>query len=168
MIPADSIILDGATALMVTGYVPVLEDRPCDHCQPTTSRKYPRHHPDHCPDCDGTGRHTFTVEVEVERCSYGSMTAFRECGIPECWYEPCRADGKVALTVHVIDVLPIVSDYDESGPFPLIVQDEDLLFYLVTTEDEAAGSDGTPITLPSATEPGQWLVRLAVHDKLTK
>jgi len=35
----------------------------CPHCQPVVNRRYPRRHPDHCPDChDGD----LTVELRVE------------------------------------------------------------------------------------------------------
>lgn len=131
-------------------------DRPCSTCGGT--RKVPgmNRSPGDllfpCPACNGTGRHTFDLEVEADY-----------------FLEPTH--HHVLADVHRVSVIegmvpPIVADYDESGPFPLIVQDEDLRFYLVTAEDEAAGSDGAPITLPPAAAPGMFAVKLKVSPVL--
>ena len=79
-INADDILIDGATAWLVTDEfisTPGLRininilDRPCDTCDGhgTLLREIAVYgdplRP--CPDCDGTGRHCFTIEVECDK-----------------------------------------------------------------------------------------------------
>lgn len=73
MIPADHITIDGDTAWLVVASItapfgeplPAALDRPCDTCGGTgLVPPKPEPHPQvpgFCPDCDGTGRHTFTI-----------------------------------------------------------------------------------------------------------
>ena len=85
MIPASSIIVDGDQALWVVESDQItsfrIVDRPCDN-QFTHDDTWD------CPDCDGTGRHTFDIE-----------------------YEDVDELGRAwKVRVHIIDVLPI--DFD--------------------------------------------------------
>jgi hypothetical protein len=85
----------------ITGsFVP--PDRPCDTCwagnRPTSDFKW-----EPCPDCDGTGRHTFTVEVACGcRTPYGLHQ-------PVANIIDCGGTGKVTHRVSVVPdmVLPI-------------------------------------------------------------
>ena len=159
MTPADHIRIDAVTALVVFGdddneriffpaeWVTDL-DRPCDTCggdgalseRTTRSSFLPR-------SCDGTGRHTFTVEAWL-------------CDVYDC----AKCIGGVhkrrdTLTVHVIDVLPIVAkDIHGEAPDRYVYVLPDGRAWLVETDTE------TPITLPPAAAPGMLLVRLAVHS----
>ncbi len=146
MIPADSITIDGDTALLVM---------PPDHEFPTNQASHqcaicgnpPESHPwphveaanrpcDTCDgmgwvygdeedperyecDCDGTGRHTFNLHL-----SHGPIKT---------------------ITVHVMS---------------------DASAFIVTARGDGHGAIDVEqrITLPPAAEPGMWLVRLAVHS----
>ena len=91
MISQDDILIDGDTAWLVTDEfisTPGLRintnilDRPCDN-------EFTHDDTWDCPDCDNTGRHTFTVDIEGE-------------GV--------RQVGNL-LRVHISEVLPIVDEW---------------------------------------------------------
>lgn len=122
-------------------------DRPCDTCDgrkwclgddtPGLYDAVP------CPDCDGTGRHTFSISVDRNAM-------------------PMR-DGvhigrDITLRVHVLDVLPIT---DEGR---VTVGPSSAWWDNSATEVDAAliGASGGP--LPPAAAPGMWAVLLAVHS----
>ena len=157
MIPADSFLLDGDTALWVVpdaDHLPQHWERSCDHCQPTTSRTYPRYHPEFCPDCDGTGRHTFDIEAWL-------------CDVYDC----AKCIGGVhkrqdTFRVHVIDVLPIVENAAWDGrTLPMICRSTHDRDYFLRSAPLLGGyHEVTDVTLPPAAAPGMWLVRLAVHS----
>ena len=148
MIAADSITIDGDTALVVVECPPnsapavwEQDDKPCDTCNGSGVERRPdgEWEPP-CPDCDGTGRHTFEIHPND----------------PEWGDEPYCAG---CLRVHVLDVLPIVDCDDVPPPAD---------FNWVEWFDDGEhlvwwGLAADPITLPSAAEPGMWLVRVKVH-----
>ena len=149
MIPADSFMLDGDTALVVVECPPdsapaVWEqaDKPCDICG---GSGYPNNELPICPDCDGTGHHAFDIEVECDKWIKGY----------HCWSEVFR--------VHVIDVLPIIDVPDTGYPHPKPEQ------FAYTSKagslrvvDCSAQTDTYISKPPPDAAPGKWLVRLKV------
>jgi hypothetical protein len=125
----------------------VLQDRLCDTChgdgletkkvfdwesgQFVTARKTP------CPDCDGTGRYKFILDVQEPcRCS-------AECGDIESY------------SVHVVEVLGLLV----AGQF---VEESDWWFeepnVLRHFSDES-----NDVYLPTATVPGMYVIKLSIH-----
>jgi hypothetical protein len=152
-IPSTDITIDGDTAWLVVRnqdgwFWKTDHNRPCDTCNGhghVRQRLHDApgiHRPVTCPDCHGTGRHTFTLDVQ----------------------EPCRckADcGDIAtITVHVVEVLPI-GDKDTMG--------EGFLYggrhlgpnWIIV----GGGSDQPNITLPDSAAPGKHAVHLAIKEK---
>ena len=122
--------------------------RQCDHC---INGEYPiwdRNDDEiECPDCDGSGRHTFDIEVE---CS---------CEASDEWCQHGWTDG---LRVSVVEVLPVVEwDGQPEGIacldtlgnvwYPDIDREGEPVHYL---EDHAV--------LPESAAPGKYVVRLRV------
>jgi len=142
VISADRIHFNGdGTAWVVFRSVAVendpwsLADRPCDHCGGSGRCD----HDDYdivCPDCDGTGRHTFTVTAPDFR-------------------------GGHELRVSVVPrmVLPIVQmgTFDPDRPDRFIAMDG-----RGNAAYHVKGERPIPVTLPSAAVPGMWAVKLAV------
>jgi len=162
MIPADNFLLsdDGTTALWVNDAPGAANtttlNRPCettyDDLQERFGDPYVR-----CPDCDGTGRHTFNIEVE---CGHFDDP---ESPTISCWN--CEA-GKRTYRVHVIDVLPIVDTTGLHQGEQLPPPDHACAISTYSPRVFNVGSKAAgwePITLPPDAAPGQWLVRLAVH-----
>jgi hypothetical protein len=70
----------------------MLFDRPCDTCyEPDfrVSSGYDDANDRQCPDCDGTGRHTFTVEAEPHD--------------PENWTENWRHTYRVSVVPGMVE-----------------------------------------------------------------
>jgi hypothetical protein len=164
-IPSTDIDIDGTTAwLVIDGPRPGEYDdrhefnRPCDTCDGVecsmgwdcddTLCQCP------CLHCHGTGRHTFTLDVQ--------------CDCPtESNPEPCMSITQ--LTVHVVAVLPIYAEDvpDEEVPDGQshIVYNEGVgEFDLLNWSDDLGHwrCDGT-ISLPASAAPGKYAVRLEVH-----
>jgi len=101
-----------------------------------------------CPDCDGTGRHTFTMDVAY--ITRADLCPHDRCG---------------SLRVHVIPdmVLPIYADV---GPVPtethIRITGGGIAW--LAEPIQGGGWRHTEITLPSAAKPGDWLVQLEVHE----
>jgi hypothetical protein len=144
MIPADHFIMnpDGTAWLVmpadpITDGIPdwwVALDRPCDHCKGTGAgrNRYK------CSDCAGTGRHTFTVEVEFVTDDPVSITT----------------DIRVSVVPGM--VLPITGEMD-GGPLRI----ERVEGY----QDEMIGPDDQfirDVTLPPAAKPGMWCVQVKI------
>jgi hypothetical protein len=111
-----------------------------------------------CPDCDGTGRHTFTLDVEcvLPMCVNGQRGYWQD-GHP-CGY--CNATGTSHLSVHVVEVLPI---YGKTQP-PTEVR----RFIAKWRETEWVIADrdaytGQAVNMPTDAANDVWAVRLAVH-----
>ena len=108
MIPADYWLDNGdGTAWIVFAEGSVFDqhftgirgdDRPCDTCD---GGGYPNHELPICPDCDGTGRHTFTVEVACP-CTLG-----RSGSMPDC--------GGTGIRTHRVSVVPDMVEEQEDG-----------------------------------------------------
>ena len=157
-------------------------DRLCDLCNGTKKVRGvnagPGDLPFTCPDCHGSGRHCFDIEVRADgpepcnrhdpcdcgcyRDAYGGRPHCKMgCGFddPSSW--PVRT-----LTVSVVPnmVLPVVGLH----PFgPLTHADGYALLLPDGTGQvwQAAGmEDSTIIDLPAATNPGDWLVALDIHQ----
>jgi hypothetical protein len=126
-----------------------IKDRPCDTClgtklrvvsSPDGSEVY--HGPGPCPDCNGTGRHTFTIEV--------------------AWQTEVDAYESQSYRVSVIPgmVLPIV-DGDQCPENPHVAMNPD---------GTSWHCNGTPydgdrqamVTLPPAAKAGMWAVKLKI------
>jgi hypothetical protein len=150
-----AIAIDGTTAWLVdTPGMSVgweLRNRPCDTCGGVecsmgldcddTLCQCP------CLHCHGTGRHTFTLDVE--------------CDCPtESNPEPCMSITE--LTVHVVEVLLIypifgVGDASLDRTIPHIMMDGTGAWYL--DGDKGIRS----VTLSTDAAPGKFCVQLAVH-----
>jgi hypothetical protein len=159
MIPQTDISIDGSTAwallTALAQYVPAGEfpetwlNHPCDTCDgfgdlksfhllsATTSR---------CRDCDGTGRHTFTLDVEDPDAAP--------------IYIPMTKD----LTVHVVEVMPIVDHLRESRR-PRIQKLSAPKMSGQTHWVDDGERPGKKIQLPATAAPGKWAVRLAIHKE---
>ena len=95
MIPASDVIIDGDTAwLVVSSDIGArTRNRPCDACGDwdtpgwNCGTPYMPAEPVACSHCSGTGRHTFTIDIEGQ-------------GV--------RQIGNL-LSVHVLEVLPIAA-----------------------------------------------------------
>jgi hypothetical protein len=123
-------------------------DRPCDTCD---GKGQTAEHWFACPDCDGTGRHTFTIEVEhVEQFMNGS------------WINTTRT---LRVSVSPGMVLPIMRHPLESnGDTRYIVMDRHGDFYLF---DHDCPTTEWPTVLdpfPPHAKPGMWAVLLDVHQ----
>lgn len=163
MIAADYITIDGDTAWVVVDrhskYQWSMLDRPCATCeryrqlpidnQPTTVR---------CPDCDGTGRHTFNEARKRCICNGDSP--------PD---PACPGIGPHTRTVSVVPgmVLPIMSPESCRSKAPeRCIELWDRTRYggeawLWLTYDQP---HATMIDLPSAAVPGMWAVKLNIHE----
>ena len=156
MIPADSFLLsdDGTTALVVFGGVPgwtpigweALFNRPCVVCKGLGRDIADLVTP--CPDCID-GRHTFDIEVEADYF-LGPM------------HHHVLAE---VHRVHVLDVMPIIDVPDTGYPHP---KPEQFAYVskagslrVVNCSAQTDTYIGKP---PPDAAPGQWLVRLAVHQ----
>jgi hypothetical protein len=159
MIPADhwrdngddtSWVVTSDPRNLLTGWVDGPIDRPCDTCDGLkqvrdycSSEECDDPHCTlvtlHCPDCDGTGRHTFTIEVDTGE-----------------WSSVVQGMKTRTLRVSVIPgmALPI---YDRLAKGLCIVERADGSFSLFRADGRNA-----PITLPPAAAPGMRAVKLAV------
>jgi hypothetical protein len=102
-----------------------------------------------CPDCDSTGRHTFTVEVE-QLCD--TLANALRCDL-------------ITFRVSVVPgmVLPIVdnsNDWEHGHIDHIDMMDETAI---LRTNTEGFCQDGEIITLPPAAKPGTCAVQLQVH-----
>jgi hypothetical protein len=122
-------------------------DRPCDTCGGTLAQGQAPD--DRCPDCGGTGRHTFTVEV-------GTYTPN---GIPD---DPSIAIYCERRRVSVVPgmVLPIVEHGTEANGYPFITKGLGWVMHHIPK----AKAVRSVITLPPAAAPGMWAVKLAVRS----
>lgn len=164
MIPSDSIAIDGDTAWwLATPGQGVADDlqqlrlleRSCDTCDGEPI------HMDtgaECHDCSGTGRHTFTIEVDCQECDGSGEHDIGQ----GCW--ACQScDGP--LSVHVVDVLPLVAvDHWIEGE-SCVDTLGNLWFPCWTREDEPAHYLAGHAPIPSAAKPGDWIVQLAIHER---
>lgn len=166
MIPSSHFHLEADTAWWVTGDLiassegwALTIDRPCDTCDgerlvPGSTADELQRIEEVCPSCDGTGRHTFDVEVEC-LCE------------PESGLDGCEAG---TYRVHVISgmVLPIVETIPASTSH--LIENEPAVFsdpewrdeWFIRTTDGCIDSLG--VTLPSAAAPGMFAVKLGVHS----
>jgi hypothetical protein len=151
-IPHTDIAIDGTTAWLVgPDYTPAFIatlNRLCNLCEGhgafmDVSPMRP------CSACRGTGRHTFTLDVECGDSIHLPFVPNMDDDDP--WYQPgdrecrqCDESGTRTLSVHVVDVLELV----ESG-----------WFYTVATR----GGFSKPTTLPTSAAPGMFAVQLEVH-----
>jgi hypothetical protein len=160
IIPSTAITIDGPTAWLVVDESRVLfrkhANRLCDTCNgyPGPTQFEPRT----C--CDGTGRHTFTLEVKPTPCT---INEDHYIGTME-W---CACFPDIAtVSVHVVEVLPIVAwdivDLGLPHPVPCMTIDP----HGNALEADEAGVDWFKAhdrTLPPDAAVGMFCVRLAVH-----
>jgi hypothetical protein len=140
----------------VTGLARALDlDRPCD-CTLGRSGTI--------SNCDGTGRHTFALDVECKRC--GGVGTDPDSVDHAC--RQCDDEGSKTLSVHVVEVLPIYGE--DPGIFP------DMLTIrqpcIVIKDDGSAllwdgSGDFTDCVLPADAAPGEFAVRLKIHKEET-
>jgi hypothetical protein len=141
MIPADHITIDGDTAWWVrdpgewTDYGSILNelDRPCDTCGSMFDIDI---RGIVCPDCHGTGRHVFDIEVATpEAKGFGDFID--------------------SYRVHVVPGMVLqIHDHFVKGPHVRLRNGRAV--YVEANERQHR------IILPSAAAPGMWAVQLAV------
>jgi hypothetical protein len=174
-IAATAITINGDTAWLVvplSGYHPNVAttythyNRPCDRCHGTGRMLEDDASRPTCPDCYGTGRHTFTIDVRCDLCeghgAFMDVSPMKPCS-------SCRGAGVTTLTVHVVEVLPI---YAEDVPDEQVPDGQSHIVYnegvgefdLLNWSDELGHwrCDGT-IPLSADAAPGKYVVRMAVH-----
>jgi hypothetical protein len=160
-VKASEITIDGDTATLVVPPWPegdplkawwVWQDHPCMTCDGQGFLYMPEDDIK-CKACDGTARHCFTVVVEGE-CMGIADGALR------------RYDG-FAISVHVVEVLPIVdcvgafADFTDFDPQPAVLFHPNV--YGVPPKLLHVGGRLESIPLPPDAAVGGWCVRLAVH-----
>jgi hypothetical protein len=164
IIPQTHITIDGDTAWWVTGD-PIASSeawamticRPCDTCdgvgktiqQGRDTRSWQT-----CPDCHGTGRFTFTLDVPCLCMTLPGCNGPYKGG-------PCGGTGTRQITVHVVEVLPIdaVIGACLAHKWPHV-----LVGHGLSVLCGGPGTDGvTSITLPASKAVGKYAVRLAIH-----
>jgi hypothetical protein len=174
IIPSTAITIDGTTAWTLF-YGTIGEDgmrdydalnRPCNACygygqeatahDGTVAGGYVD-----CPDCAGTGRHCFTLDVEcvLPMCVNGQRGYWQD-GHP-CGY--CNATGTSQLSVHVVEVLPIVYNWNDWMTKPLVSIERDGSAVLVENRIDGFCEKVTDITLPADAAAGKFAVRLEIH-----
>ena len=114
-----------------------------------------------CPECNGTGCHTFDVEVECPvRCSPADhlFQGGATCSV-------CNGSSMLTYRVSIEPgmVLPIVSDVDPAfivrEEFPLITIDmHDRALHIIGPDID----DISDVTLPPAASPGQYAVKVRI------
>jgi hypothetical protein len=164
-ISSTDIAIDGTTAWLVVDEANQIGfthyGRPCDTC-----KGYGQEATAHdgtvaggyvdCPDCGGTGRHTFTLDVR----------------------EPCRSEVDCwndikTFTVHVVEVLPIV---DATAPQQTVRADiidwgekhhrNSPTRFVYMPADQTTAGTYLP-AFPTSAAPGKYAVRLAIHESET-
>jgi hypothetical protein len=108
-----------------------------------------------CPDCDGTGRHTFTVEVEAsaadQAAGLATVDVFRVSVVPGMVlpiYGEDEPDENIADGQNFV-----IYNYGV-GDFDLFMWSPSIHFWICEQS----------ITLPSAAAPGMWAVKLVVRQ----
>jgi hypothetical protein len=158
-IAATAITIDGDTAWLVvplSGYHPNVAttythyNRPCDRCHGCGRMLEDDASRPTCPDCHGTGQHTFTIDVEGECMSIANGRLRRYDGF--------------AISVHVVAVLPI---HGATGHWPdathLSLDEGNRTVWLWTWTGQGFDFTRHYCTLPADAAPGMFAVRLAVH-----
>jgi hypothetical protein len=167
MIPADSITFnDDGTAWWVVRKCPeprgqqsmhtdcnvgaTILDQPCDTCggEGVVDDLDNDGAVVTCEWCDGTGRHTFEIEVECQWNTRAMNDAFPE--FP-------KMDSPRILRVHVLDALPIYGGYKTRPVGHIWINSDGDAWHHDVNESKI-------VTLPPAAKPGMWAVKLEVHD----
>lgn len=167
MIPANSIHFneDGTAWWVFDEHLTTMQreeaDRPCDACDGDLETLIVRHGVVRCPDCHGTGRHVFGIEVECDE----SVNHHPEST------SPCTSTRRVfvvpGMVLGIFD--PVAGCPGPASPHICwssidrrVGSDTDGCWLLVTgTLHDASPS----ITLPPAAKPGDWAVQLQeVHQ----
>jgi len=157
MIPADRIHFnDDGTAWLVeealpdspSGWPATRNDRPCDTCGGSMyvwpeGSSFRSNTP--CPDCDGTGRHTFTIEVENDTYLIDPSFTYRVSVAPGMVL-PIVSTGGAYLTSSAI----VLADEGPVGSAVIVRISGPLVTYHEI------------VTLPPAAKPGMWAVKLNV------
>ena len=137
-------------------------ERECDTCDGDGYVKPDKSHL--CPDCDGTGRHTFTIEVENEEwhCETCNDSGISHTGdtASSCGY--CPTDHTYSVSVVPGMVLRVVASDEPCDPAELrnvIVSMDNGSANYITERNSIATT-----TLPPDARPGMWAVQLQVHQ----
>jgi hypothetical protein len=166
IIPSTAITIDGTTAWLVgPDYTPAFIatlNRPCDTCDTYDGLGcigFPDGYDDPCPDCHGTGRHTFTLDVPCLCMTLPGCNGPYKGG-------PCGGTGTRHIAVHVVEVMPIVAwdtvDLGLPHPVPCMTVDPHGNG-LEVTERDAHDYFGINRATPTDTDPGMFAVRLEIH-----
>jgi hypothetical protein len=159
IIPSAAITIDGPTAWLVVRnhdgwFWETDHNRPCDTCngqgwfpfQFFTQDYGYQILEDSCIDCHGTGRHTFTIDVQ----------------------EPCRCKADCGditqLSVHVVEVLPIHGATEHWPDATHLSLDEgNRTVWLWTWTGQGFDFTRDYCTLSADAASGMYAVRLAIH-----
>jgi hypothetical protein len=164
VIPHTAITIEGDTAWWVKPAA--LQDgltdpksawmfnRPCDTCDGSGSFPAIQSQTDPCPDCAGTGRHTFTLDVQLPWAAKAVNNIFTD--------EVEQATRQI--TVHILEVLPIVYDWNDWMTKPLVSIEQDGSAVLVENRIDGFCEKVTDITLPTDAASGMWAVKMALHS----
>ena len=98
-----------------------------------------------CPDCHGTGRHTFNIDT--------------------AWQTEVDAYTTETLRVHVIQALPVVQIDGQPEETACIDTIGNIWLPDITREGDPCHYLNGHAKTPFAAEPGDWLIELATHPK---
>ena len=161
--------------------IPRWFNRPCNLCDGGAFEIDSGFNDGVCPDCNGTGSHTFDVEVECwHDCKrFGGSVPGWARGSGWDWV-PCWCDGtfKIALRVSIIPgmILPIIRG---ACPAPTNSPHRPAHVHLAEPSDDNQDQSGickedcdlvwdnpwksqNLVTLPPAARPGMWAVKVRI------
>jgi hypothetical protein len=161
VIPADHFLDNGDGTAWVVGteeertpgvYPDGDTARSCDTCGGNQRIDLPDYRNAECPDCDGTGRHTFMIEVERTCPGGGDL-----CGGDD----PHTLMPPRTHRVSVVEgmVLPIVGKWEHRPNVGSFITRFDGATRLWTDADLYEH-----LRLPPDAKPGMWAVKLQVHQ----
>jgi hypothetical protein len=179
IIPSAAITIDGPTAWLVVRnhdgwFWETDHNRPCDTCdgRKGTSGIIPYEYARYrtpCPDCHGTGRFTFTLDVECDDSIH--LPFVPDLADDDPWYVPgdrecrqCDESGTYQLSVHVGEVLPIHGATEHWPDATHLSLDEgNRTVWLWTWTGQGFDFTRDYCTLSADAASGMYAVRLAIH-----
>lgn len=146
--------------------------RPCDTCggfcrlRENAADSYGRP----CPDCDGTGRHTFDVEVECS-CAchrlHSKYPGLSRDALGQCKRDGSCVGGTLTYRASIVPgmVLPLVAidQHNTIGHYIVQTQPSGRCWELDNTDFPVKQHGDSDITLPAAAAPGIYAVKLRIH-----
>jgi hypothetical protein len=179
--PSTAITIDGPTAWLVVECPPdsaparwEQADKQCDTCNGVgwltwTYLTKPGTKTFDCTDCHGTGRFTFTLDVECDDSIH--LPFVPDLADDDPWYVPgdrecrqCDESGTYQLSVHVGEVLPIHGATEHWPDATHLSLDEgNRTVWLWTWTGQGFDFTRDYCTLSADAASGMYAVRLAIH-----